>query len=51
MAPGTPPSPPLQVALLKEVMASLRALSNKQALVASYQAQLVHMGRAGLVQQ
>lgn len=40
-----------EVALLKEVMSGLRSLRDKQALLASYQAQLVHMRRAGLAVQ
>jgi len=39
----------MQVGLLKEVMTSLRKLNDKQALLASYQAQLLHMQRAGMI--
>jgi hypothetical protein len=46
---ATPPFEYLQVVLLKEVMTSLRKLNDKQALLASYQAQLLHMQRAGML--
>jgi len=40
-----------EVGLLKEVMTSLRKLNDKQGLLASYQAQLLHMQRAGMISE